>query len=72
MSDDPADYRSFNATVALDGRGRIMVRQHKFHLVSFSEYIPLSEWLPIETIAKRAVATPGPGPGFAPGRALAP
>lgn len=64
LSDDPADYRSFNAVVALDERGGIVARLHKFHLVPFGEYVPLSQWLPVETIAKTGRGfTAGPGPG---------
>ncbi len=63
ISDDPAEFRSFNAVVALDERGEMVARQHKFHLVPFGEYIPLSQWLPVETIAKTGRGfTAGSGP----------
>ena len=60
-TDDGRQY--FNTVQAYDGSGRVTASYAKHHLVPFGEYVPLSDWLPIDRITESlADFTPGPGP----------
>ena len=55
--------RLYNTLGVFDGRGQSLARYDKFHLVPFGEYVPLSDWLPIEQLAQgRTGFSAGPGP----------
>ncbi|HEY9078688.1 apolipoprotein N-acyltransferase [Magnetovibrio sp.] len=55
--------RVANAMLAVDESGRIDATFDKFHLVPFGEYVPFSDWLPLDKITQgQGAFTPGPGP----------
>ncbi|SFQ24123.1 Apolipoprotein N-acyltransferase [Tranquillimonas alkanivorans] len=60
-TDDGSLY--FNALQAYDSSGRILAGYAKHHLVPFGEYVPLSDWLPLERMTEGlGDFAPGPGP----------
>ncbi len=51
----------YNSLVALGPDGRTLAIYDKFHLVPFGEYVPLSDWLPLQKLtAGRRDFTAGP------------
>lgn len=51
-----------NSIITLDKVGKIITRYDKFHLVPFGEYIPLQNWIPLETVTRFKGFETGPGP----------
>jgi len=56
-------FKVANSMMALDERGVVTATFDKFHLVPFGEYVPFSDWLPLDKITRgQGAFTPGPGP----------
>jgi len=52
-----------NSMLVLDEQGFVTATFDKFHLVPFGEYVPFSDWLPLDKITQgQGAFTPGPGP----------
>ena len=57
------NFKVANAMLALDEQGQVVASFDKFHLVPFGEYVPFSDWLPLDKITQgQGAFTPGPGP----------
>jgi len=57
------NFKVANSMLALDEQGQIVASFDKFHLVPFGEYVPFSDWLPLDKITQgQGAFTPGPGP----------
>lgn len=55
--------RFYNTIQIYGPEGNLMDSHAKYHLVPFGEYVPLSDWLPIERLTEGlGDFTPGPGP----------